>query len=129
MFFYCLRVYSCMGYKPAASKAATTGGYSHVLSTTRFSVIPAICLAAQWQNPSSIFNIAPITTQIFLPYRITACDTSFYIIYWDHIISPVFVNTFEVISHHLCVFLKFWNTARQLLVLYKNCPPNIVEVL
>ena len=75
IFAWRLRMYFHIGYKPAASSAATAGGYSHDPSATHFPVIPVIPLAAWWLNPSRISNIAPDTTQISLPYRITVCDS------------------------------------------------------
>ena len=64
-------MYYIMGCKPAASSAATTGGYSHYPSTPRVAVIPVIRLASWWWNPYGTSSITPITTQLSLLYSIT----------------------------------------------------------
>ena len=84
-------MYYCMGRNPAASSAATTGGYYHSLSATRFTPIPMIRLSAQWWNLPMTFNISPFTTQLSLPYSSTECTTALYLNYasWLILLPPI----------------------------------------
>ena len=81
-------------------------------------VIPVILLAKQLLNTSSTLSISPITAQLLLPYNITNCTTTLYIIYLVHTVSLVSDTTFPTIAHGLHVFRRFWYRAAQLILLY-----------
>ena len=62
MFACRLMMYTLMGWIPVIFIASTTKGYSHYPPDPCFSVIPVICCAAQWWNPSKTLGISPVTT-------------------------------------------------------------------
>ena len=63
---YCLLMYSILGCIHVAYSITTNRGYYHYPPAPRAAVIPVIPLAVRWWNPSRIFIIASITTQISL---------------------------------------------------------------
>ena len=69
-------MFSLIGQIPAVSSTSATGRHSHSTTVVRQAVFPAILLAALWWNPSSIFNIDPVNTYIFLLYSSTFLVTA-----------------------------------------------------
>ena len=97
----CLLMYMPLRWISVVSIASTTEGYSHSLPDPRFAVIPLICHAAQWWNPSRTLTISPFTTHIFLPYNITDSGTALYIIPRVRTVAPVISITLATIPHCL----------------------------
>ena len=114
----CLRwIHSLIGHSPTVSRASTTGGHSHFPLSVRRAVIPAKLLATQWRNPSSTFSMAPVTTQLSIPYNNTDYTTDLYNIPLARTVAPVFVTTFPTIAHRRRNFQRLWYRAKQLLLL------------
>ena len=93
---------------PAAYIASTTKGNYHSIPAPHFAVIPVICRAAQWWNPSRTLRIYPITTQILLPYRRTKYAIDLYIAHRACNVAPVLYSTLSSIPHRLRYFSRFW---------------------
>ena len=113
-----LQIYSCMGYTLTASSAAATEGYSQVLSATRSSGIPAICLASRWQNTSRIFKTTPFKTQLFCrtaALSVPLTCKSFHGTALFHLSSS---STSRSPPHRLRALIKLCNTTGKSLLLY-----------
>ena len=119
-----LWMYFLIIHIPADYIASTTGEYSHSPSSTRQAVIPAIRRSNILWSPSNTFNIAPVTTQLSLPYSSTVCATTLYNIPRALTVSPLFVNTFYIIPHFCQTFCKLVYAAAQLLLLYDMVRPS-----
>ena len=103
-----LLMYSIMGCIPAASSAATTGGYCHSPPDPYFTVIPVLRLAARWCNLSRTFIISPINAQLSLPYSITDWSTFLYIIPRARLISVHLVVKFIYFCNVVVIHSQLW---------------------
>ena len=104
---YRLLMYTPMGWITVDSIASTTERYSHYPPALRFAVIPMICCAARWCNPSWNLSIYPVTTHISLQYKSIDCTTDLYIAPWSRTVSPVLFSTLATIPHRLQDFRRF----------------------
>ena len=111
-------MYNLMGWSPVFSIAFNTKGYSHSSPVPLFSVIPVICRAARWWNPSRTLSISPFTTQLLLTYKITYSATALYISPWSCTVAPILSITLATIPHSLRSFRRFWYTSAQLLLFW-----------
>ena len=91
-----LLINSLMGWSPAASSDATTGGYYHSPPAPPVAIIPVIRLDSQWHNPYRTLSISPVTNQISLTYNSTNWDTALYIIPWAPNVAPVFTRSLAI---------------------------------
>ena len=111
-------IYSIIVHSLASSIASSNRGYYRFQSSTQPSVITVVRRAALWWNPSSTIIIAPVTTQLSLPYSTTFCATAFYGTPWARTVAPVFISTSGINPHYLQDFCRLWYMAAQYLLLY-----------
>ena len=124
MVAYRLRASSQLVHSSAAYMASSNGGHSQSSSPKRWSVFPVILLSIWWLNAYNTFIIASVAPQLLIPYNITVCNTSVYIIDLYLNEGPVFSSSFNTTPHRLCTFPRLWYRASHLLSLYVMVWPN-----
>ena len=89
--------YSLIGHIPQVFRASSTRGHSESHFILLPTVTPTILLATRLWNTFSASIMAPVTTQILIPYYNTNLTTALYSIPCARTTNPVFFTT---IAHH-----------------------------